>query len=144
MSELLWAGVYAGGGAGVLMILASHMTPRFAAGNFIRDNQEIHVFGFDITRREAHFLGVLLHLLFCLAAGLGFAYGVEHGWIGGFNLLPMLAWSICLLLFSACVIMPLEGHGFFGLKHDPWFPLDALLTNLLWGVLYLLLIRLWI
>lgn len=144
MSNLLFAGAYAGGIAGVILALAAHIAPLFGAGNFIRDIDEIRIFGKQITRREAHLLGIFVHLMLCVLAGLGFAYGVEQQLLAGFQIIPMLAWSVMVLLVTGLVVMPLEGHGFFGTKHDAWFIVDAFCTNLLWGGLYLLLVRLWI
>ena len=144
MSDLLLIGACAGGMAGVIMTLASHIAPRFAVKNFIRDTQRFQIFGYTITRREADLIGVFVHLVVSVLAGLGFAYGVEYGWIAGFHILPVLGWAVLLLLFSGAIVMPLEGHGFFGIKHDSWFILDVILTNLLWGGLYLTFVHLWI
>lgn len=144
MSEIISAGAYAGVMAGVIMTLFSHVAPLLSGGRFVQDTDEIRVFHRPITRREAHLLGIFIHLTISLLAGMGFAYGVEHGLISGFHILPMLGWATLILLLSGGILMPLEGHGFFGVKHDAWFIVDALLTNLLWGGLYLILIHLWL
>lgn len=144
MSNLLLIGACAGGIAGAIIASAAHLAPLFGAGNFIRDTDEIRIFGRGISRREAHLLGILIHLVIAVLAGAGFAYGVEQGLLSGFRILPMLGWSTLVALITGGVIMPLEGHGFFGTKHDPWFIVDAFCTNLLWGGLYILLVRLWI
>ncbi len=144
MSSLLFAGAYAGGIAGVILTLFAHVAPRFGAGNFIRDVDEPQVFGRNISHREAHFLGILLHLLMSIVSGMIFAFGVDRAWISGFHILPMLGFATLIMMFSASILMPLEGHGFFGVKHDRWFMIDALLMNIVWGGLYLLLIQLWI
>ncbi len=144
MYDILLAGAYAGGVAGVLLTLASHVAPWFGAGNFVRDLDEPCVFGKAISHREAHFLGILVHMIVCILSGVGFAFFVTRGWLSGFAVLPMLCWAIGFALFSGLVIMPLEGHGFFGRRHDAWFMIDGLLTNLFWGGLYLLLVRLWV
>lgn len=143
MSDLLFAGAYAGGAAGAILTLLAHIAPRFGAGNFIRDLDDPQIFGRAISHREAHFIGILVHLIACILSGSLFALGVERAWFSGFQVLPMLGWSVFILLLSSCIIMPLEGHGFFGRKHDAWFVIDAFVTNLLWGGLYLVLIRLW-
>lgn len=143
MSDLLFAGAYAGGAAGAILTLLSHIAPWFGAGNFIRDLDDPQIFGRNISHREAHFLGILVHLIACIASGVLFALGVERAWFSGFHVIPMLGWTMILLLASSVIVMPLEGHGFFGRKHDAWFVVDAFVTNLLWGGLYLLLIRLW-
>ena len=126
------------------MAFLSHLAPRFGAGNFIRDTDEPHVFGKAISCREAHFIGILTHLVLSVIFGFGFAYGVQQGWISGYFYVPMLLWSLVISLFFGLIVMPLEGHGLFGVKHDAWFFVDSLLTNLLWGHLFLVLMRLWL
>jgi hypothetical protein len=143
MNELLLAGAYAGGMAGVILTLLAHVAPFFGAGNFIRDLDEPCVFRHMLSRREAHLLGVFVHLLVCTSAGILFAYAVGRSWLPDFQVIPMLAYALLLLSFLGIVVMPLEGHGFFGRKHDAWFVLDVFLTNFAWGGLYLVLIRLW-
>ena len=143
--SLIWVGSLAGGCAGAIMSFLSHVAPRFGAGNFIEDSGlETHAFGKPISRRESHFLGILVHLLLSIGFGFVFALGVEWGWIPGYQYLPMLGYCVILALFTGCVIMPIEGYGVFGLKHDSWFMVDAILTNFLWGHLFLVLMRLWL
>lgn len=125
------------------MTFLSHIAPRFGAGNFIRDIDQPKMFGRDISRREAHLLGILVHLCFSLLFGLGYAWLVDLGWVGEFGVVTVLLYSIAVGLFTGLVIMPIEGHGFFGRKHDPWFMADVLLTNLFWGLVYIALVRLW-
>jgi len=136
-------GAYAGLAAGAILLLFSHIAPRFAAKNFIRELDPSTMFGRVLSRREAHLIGILIHLILSTLSGILFAVGVQWGW-APFKILPILAWSIILLLFSGLIVMPLEGHGWFGLKHDAWFAVDALITNILWGVMYLVLIKLWL
>jgi len=138
-------GSLAGGSAGAIMAFLSFIAPRFGAGNFIQDNnEEKFAFGRPISRREASLIGLLIHLLLSTLFGFGFALGVELGWIPGYLYLPMLGWCVVVSLFLGIVILPLEGYGFFGAKHDAWFFVDSLLTNFLWGHLFLVLMRLWL
>ena len=136
-------GALAGGCAGAIMTFLSHVAPRFGAGNFIRDTDETHAFGKHVTRREAHFIGVLTHLLLSMFFGGGFALGVEVGWIPGYAYFWIVGWCMAISLVLGLVVMPLEGHGFFGAKHDAWFFADSLITNLIWGHLFLVLMHLW-
>lgn len=136
-------GAYAGVAAGAILLFLSHIAPRFAAQNFIQELGPSTIFGHTLSRREAHLMGILVHLILSLIYGALFAFGVERGW-ASFTILPILGWSVILLLFTGLIVMPLEGHGWFGLKHDAWFAVDALLTNLLWGVMYFVLIKLWL
>ena len=129
--------------AAVVLLFFSHIAPRFGAGNFILDVDEPHLFGKSITRREAHLVGALLHVLISMAfAGL-YAYGVKFGLISDFGILPILGWSVVMTIFIGGVILPLEGHGIFGVKEDSWFPVDLLLTNVMWGILFWWLVTLW-
>lgn len=143
MWQSLLVGALAGGCAGAIMTFLSHVAPRFGAGNFIRDLDNPHAFGKGISRREAHFIGLLIHLVLSVLYGAFFAFLVESGYAPGYHVIPMLVWATALGLFVGLVVMPLEGHGFFGHKHDAWFMVDALLTNFFWGALVLLLVRLW-
>ncbi len=144
MFSTLFAGAYAGLASGAILLFLSHVAPRLGAGNFIRDLDEPRIFGHEVTRREAHLIGVLMHLVLSLVSGFLFALAVDRGWVSGFHLLPILGWSVMLLLFTGVVVMPLEGHGFFGVKHDAWFPVDAMLTNIFWALIYLGLVHLWL
>lgn len=144
MGATLLVGAIAGGCAGVILAFLSHVAPRFGAGNFIQDNAHPHLFGKPISRREAHLVGLLAHLILSVLFGFIFAFFVELGWFSGFAYVPMLAFVLGLTLLTSLIIMPLEGHGLFGRKHDAWFLADALITNLLWGNVFLVLLHLWL
>ena len=131
------------GGAmsGVILLFFSHVAPRFGAGNFIRDLDEPRAFGKELTRREAHLLGALLHLLTSIVAAGTFAVLVAQFVFSGFGLLPLLGCGMVMTLVIGGVLLPLEGHGLFGFKEDPWFPVDLFLTNVLWSVLFWWIMR---
>ncbi len=143
MSSLLLVGAVAGMSAGAIMTFFSHVAPRLGAGNFIRDIDQPALFGRTISRRESHLLGILVHLCLSLIFGLIFAVFVDFGWLKGFEIVPILIYSVAIGLFIGLVIMPLEGHGLFGRKHDAWFMADVILTNLFWGLIYFGLVGLW-
>jgi uncharacterized membrane protein YagU involved in acid resistance len=130
---MIMAGAYAGLAAGTVL-----------AGNYIRELQEPSLFGRKLTRREAHLLGLFLHLIFSTVFGLLFAFVVAREWVSGFHLWPLLVYSFIIWIFVGLVIMPLQGDGIFGREHDAWFPVDALLTNVFWALLYFVFIRLWV
>lgn len=140
----LLVGTLAGGSAGSILAFLSHIAPKFGAGNYIQDTDQPQAFGKEISRREAHFIGILVHLITTAFFGFGFALLIEMGIFPGYQYLPMLIWAVVLCLFIGLVIMPLEGQGIFGRKHDAWFTVDSLLTNFLWGHLFLVLMRLWL
>jgi hypothetical protein len=143
MYELLLSGV-AGMGAGGIILFLSHIAPRFGAGNFLRDLDELHVLGRDYTRRESHVLGVLIHLLLCLVFGVVYKVGVDLGIITGYDFWSLVIYSVILTVFLGGVVMPLEGHGLFGFREDAWFPIDLLLTNLGWVFFFSVLMSLWL
>ena len=143
MGSLLLVGAVAGISAGAIMTFLSHIAPRFGAGNFIRDIDRPQVFGRDVTRRESHLLGILVHLCLSLVFGLIYALLVERELVAGFELLPILFYSLVLALFTGFVVMPIEGHGLFGRKHDNWFMADVILTNIFWGLVFYALAGLW-
>jgi hypothetical protein len=141
--SLLLVGAVAGFAAGAIMTFLSHIAPRFGAGNFIRDIDQPKVFGRDISRREAHLLGILVHLCLSLVFGVIYAYLIEIEIVSGFDWLSITFYSVVLAFFTGLIIMPIEGHGLFGRKHDPWFMIDVILTNLFWGLIYWSLAGLW-
>lgn len=122
--------------SGVILLFLSHVAPRFGAGNFIRDLDEPRIFGKILTRREAHLLGALLQLFISMGSGVAFAYLVSRSVFPGFGLFSLLGWSVLMSLFIGGIILPLEGHGVFGVKEDAWFPVDLFLTNVVWSVLF--------
>lgn len=129
--------------AGAILLFFSHIAPVFGAGNFIRDIDKPHVFGRSVTRREAHAVGALVHIVFASTFGGLFAYLVDIGIFLEFDLLSLLGWSLLMTLFVGGIVLPLEGHGVFGVKEDAWFPVDLLMTNVLWAVLFWWFIGLW-
>jgi hypothetical protein len=140
---LLLTGTLAGTAAGAILAFFSHVAPRFGGGNFILEREHPRLFGKPISRREAYLVGLLAHLILSGAFGFMFALLVLFGIFASFSYGAMLWFVAGLTLLVGLVIMPMEGHGFFGRGHDAWFMIDALLTNFLWGNLFLLLIRLW-
>lgn len=137
-------GTIAGMSAGVILAFLSHIAPRLGAGNFIPDTDKPKLFGKSVSRREAYLVGVLAHIILSGIFGAAFAACVEIGLFTDYGYVPMLVWVVALTLFSGLVVMPLEGHGWFGVRHDKWFIVDAFVTNVLWGILYLLLAHVWL
>jgi hypothetical protein len=143
MDSLLLVGAVAGMSAGAIMTFLSHIAPRLGAGNFIRDIDKPQLFGRDVSRRESHLLGILVHLCLSLVFGIVYAFFVQQSWVSGFDLLPLALYTLAMALFTGLVVMPIEGHGIFGRRHDAWFMADVILTNIFWGLLYFGLIGLW-
>lgn len=129
--------------SGAILLFFSHVAPMFGAGNFIKDTDEPRILGKEISRREAHVVGAFVHLLVSAFAGTGFGYLVANGIAPGYHLLPILGWGIVVWLFFGGVVLPLEGHGVFGVKEDAWFPVDMLITQALWGILFWWIMGLW-
>lgn len=129
--------------AGAILAFFSHLAPRFGAGNFIRERDVPKLFGKAVTRREAYLFGILAHLFLSACFGFAFAFLVEFRWLTGFRYTSMWIFVVGLTLVIGLVVMPLEGHGLFGRRHDAWFMVDAFVTNALWGHLFLGLAGLW-
>lgn len=136
-------GTVAGILSGVILLFFSHVAPLIGARNFIVDLDEPRIFGKAISRREAHLIGALTHLLLSGAFGGVYAILVTRGLFENFHLLPLLGWSLIVSLFVGGVVMPLEGHGLFGVKEDAWFPVDLFVSNALWAVLFWGMMRIW-
>jgi hypothetical protein len=130
--------------SGAIIVFLAHIAPSFGAGNFIRDIDQPKFFRKNITRRESHLLGIFFHLL--TSGVFGGLYGVliHYGIFQSFFLVPILIWSAVLCVFMGGVVLPLEGHGVFGVKEDPWFPIDLLCSNILWGIVFWMVMKLWI
>lgn len=135
--------VFAGALAGAILLLLSHLAPLFGAGNFIRDIDRPHIFGREVTHREAHFLGILVHMLISAWFGGLYAALVKIGIFSGYDALPILGWSVVMSVFVGGIVLPFEGHGLFGVKEDSWFPVDLFLTNIGWAVLFWWILSLW-
>lgn len=143
MSVILLGGL-AGIGAGSIVLFLSHIAPRWNAGRFVRDLDQLRLFGRAYSRREAHVIGVLLHLGLTFFFGALYAFGVLQGLAGGYGAFPLAVYAVLLTLFWGGIVMPLEGHGLFGVREDEWFPVDLLLSNLGWAFLYAIIVRVWL
>ena len=132
-----------GASVGALTLFLSHIAPFVGAGNFIRDIDQPRLFGRTITRREGHLVGVCIHIVLSAVFGGVFGLLVDLGVAPGFGIVPLLAWGVLLALVTGVVILPLEGHGFFGVKEDAWFPVDLLLTNALWALFMWIIMGIW-
>ncbi len=143
MSPILLAG-FAGIGAGGVMLFFSHIAPRFGAGKFVRDLDEMRLFGRTYSRRESHVVGVLIHLFLSFFFGAVYAFGVDQGLVADYGFWPLATYAVLVTVFTGGVIMPLEGHGVFGVREDDWFPIDLLIANILWVFLYSVIVRLWL
>ena len=137
-------GLAAGVIAGAITLFLAHLAPVFGAGNFVKDLDEPYLFGREISRREAHLVGVLMHLLLNAAFGGMYAYLVVAGVFADFSLMPILGWGLLFTLFMGGVVTPIEGHGVFGVREDAWFPVDLILAYAGWAIVFWWLIRLWL
>ncbi len=140
---MIFTATVAGVLAGAIVLFLSHVAPLFGAGNFVKDLDNPHIFGRKVTHREMHLLGILTHLL--VSAWFGGIYGwlVVVGIFSGYGLFLILGWSVILTLFVGGVILPLDGHGLFGVREDAWFPVDLFLANIGWAILFWWILNLW-
>jgi hypothetical protein len=126
----------AGTMSGAILLFFSHIAPTWSAKNFIRDIDEPRIFGKKKSRREAHLLGAAVHILVAAIAGAGYALLMKASIVTEFSFLSVAGWSLIVGIFIGGVIMPIEGHGIFGVKEDAWFPVDLFLTQLMWAGLF--------
>jgi hypothetical protein len=139
MSPMLY-GAIAGLGSGAILILFSHLAPRFGAGDYVKDIDRLRLFGRSYTRRESHVVGVLVHLGMSLFFGALFSFGVTQGVAARYGWQELGAYAVLMTIIVGGVIMPLEGHGLFGHREDAWFAIDLMVTNILWVLLYALIL----
>ena len=137
-------GLVAGACAGASLLLLTHIAPWFALQNVVRDIDEPHIFGKRISRREAHLVGATVHIIVTTLFGGLYAHLVDLSFAPGFSFLAILGWGGVLTVFLGGIVMPIEGHGIFGVKEDKWFPIDLLITSLLWAVLYWVFTNVWV
>ena len=128
--------------AGIIMIFASHMAPRLGAGAFVKEVDVIKCFGRTCSRRESHIIGMLVHGSLYIAAGLVYGALAEQGVVSGFGAIPLLFYAALLTVFMGGVIIPLEGHGMFGWREDHWFAVDLIIMNLVWVILFGMIMQL--
>jgi len=126
----------AGTFAGAILLFFSHVAPIIGAGNFIRDLDQPRLFRANLSKREAHLVGALVHLLVSAGSGAVFGTLVFVGVVSDVGLLSILGWGLIVALIIGGIVLPLEGHGLFGTKEDAWFPVDLLLTQVIWGILF--------
>ena len=142
---MMMLGVVAGACAGASLLLLTHLAPFFAISRVVPDIDQPTTFFFKkLSRREAHILGAAIHIVTATLFGALYAYFVREQLAPGFTLLPLLGWGGVLALFMGGIVMPLEGHGIFGIKEDRWFPMDLFLTNFLWAFLFWVFVHVWI
>lgn len=142
MSSIIIAGLCSGALAGAVMIFLSHVAPWFAAGSWVKQSEDPKALGKEITHREAHLLGILVHLIVATISGAVFVLGVDNSYFG-FDFLPYLAFIAVMTVLVGVFVLPFEGHGLFGHKLDRWMGIDLVVTNTLWVLLYALFIHLW-
>ena len=140
---MILAAMVSGMLAGAILLFLSHLAPLFGAGNFIRDLDRPKLLGRALSYREAHFLGILVHLTMSGVFAAAYAWLVMLQIFPGFYLIPLIGWGLILSLVTGGILLPLEGHGIFGTKEDAWFPVDLVLTNVFWSIVFWWLIRLW-
>lgn len=141
---LITVGACAGLAAGALQLFLSYVAPAVAAGNFIAQAPEPVVLGKQLSRRESHLVSALVHLVASTVFGTLYGLAVVFDWVSDFSLVAILAWSLMITLFAGLVLLPLEGHGLFGRRHDAWFFADSVLSHLFWGIAFYAIVQLWL
>ncbi len=140
MNSIALAGI-AGAAAGGIVILASHLALRVNAGGVVRDLDQLRLFGREFSRRESHLIGIAINALLYAVAGVGFGTLVWFG-ILSHDAAGLAVYVLVLTLVFGGVFLPLEGHGLFGSREDPWFAVDLLIANAVWVILFEAILRL--
>lgn len=137
-------GGWAGLASGAVIAVFSYIAPMISAGNFISRTEKSHIFGYSLTHREAAFLGLFVYLVFSMFIGWGYAYAVHIGWLPDFHFWTLCVCSSVAWVLVGLILVPFLGGGWFGIKHDIWMPIDALLSHILWVLMYWQLVRMWL
>lgn len=142
--SMILAGLIVGIIAGTILLFLSYIAPYIGAGNFLKETKNSRIGGKRISQREGQYIGILVHLMSAAFFGMLYAAAVAFGVVSDFSFIHLLGWSGVMTLVIGGIILPLEGHGLFGVKEDAWFPLDLYITNFLWCILYWWLIPSWL
>ncbi|MFH1973505.1 MAG: hypothetical protein ABIK13_02755 [Patescibacteria group bacterium] len=142
MTHVLLA-LVSGAISGAMLLALSHLAPTFGAGSMVRDIDRPVLLGRSVTRRASHVMGMAVYLALCAVFGAAFAVFVDLGVISGYGMIPIFAWGAVFACLHGLIILPLEGHGLFGMKEDAWFPIDLVVMSLLWAVVFWWLMQLW-
>ncbi len=141
---MILLGALSGACAGASLLLLTHIAPSLALQQVVRDVDEPRVFDKHISRREAHLVGVVVHVCAATVFGAVYGYFVREQLVPGFALIPLLGWGGVLWMFLGGIVMPIEGHGIFGVKEDSWFPVDLMITSFLWSFFYWIFVNIWV
>ncbi|MBD3251360.1 hypothetical protein GF380_02795 [Candidatus Uhrbacteria bacterium] len=139
-----WAGAIAGFSAGAIMILLGHVAPLLGANRLAKDLDVLRLFGRKYSRRESHIVGMIIHLILYAFFGIVYGVAVVQGVFDGVQPFPLGIYLALITIVMGGVIMPLEGHGLFGVKEDHWFVVDLLLMNAGWLILFAAIFRIWL
>lgn len=142
--SMIIAGLITGIVAGTILLFLSYLAPYIGAGNFLRETKNSRIGGKVISQREGQYIGILVHIVSSAFFGALYAACVAFGIISDFSFVHLIEWSGVMTLVVGGIIMPLEGHGVFGIKEDAWFSVDLYITNVLWCILYWWLIPPWL
>ncbi len=134
MSSFLLIGGLAGLAAGTIVAFFSRLASVLGREKKPGEWDEPHLFGYQLNRREARLLGLLSHLLLSLVFGAGYGWLLQSGFVASFAVLPLLLWSVLFAFATGYLVLPLEGDGLFGHKHDVWFFVDLLITHGIWAL----------
>jgi hypothetical protein len=135
------APLIAGFAAGGILVLLSHLAFRVGAGSGLREIDQLHFLGRTFSRRESHVVGICIHLVLYGVAGIAFGGLVGFGMLAN-SVIGLVEYCLIITLVFGGVILPLEGHGLFGLREDPWFAVDLLIANAIWVTLFTAILRL--
>lgn len=119
----------------VVLMLLSILIPQSFVSKAEHELDEVRFGSKAFSKRESTVVGMLLHAM------LSFFFGVVYGACLNAGVLSVDAVSLGIyFLVTAAIlggiILPLEGHGFFGWKEDHWISVDLLAMNALWILIF--------
>jgi uncharacterized membrane protein YagU involved in acid resistance len=130
----LLAGLVGIAASGFLM-LCSVLLPKWFVSSAVHELDEVRFGSRVLSERESTILGVLLHFIFSFFFGAAFGTCLNAG-ILALNLLSMVIYGAIMVLILGGVVLPLEGHGWFGWKEDHWILVDLIAMNALWALMF--------
>lgn len=120
--------------SGLLMLLSA-IIPRFFIAKVELRLDSIRFGTKQLSKRESSVLGILFHLILSFFFGVIFGACAVAGMLSQGFLSFVIYWLFMSIVLGG-VILPLEGHGFFGWKEDHWISVDLLAMNVLWVLIF--------
>lgn len=121
--------------ASAILTCGSLVLPKWFVSVGVHELDSVRLGRKSSKNRESSALGILMHLV------LSFFFGALFGALMRLGILSLDIFSVfvyyaAVSLVLGGVILPLEGHGFFGWKEGHWISVDVLAMNAVWMFLF--------